>query len=181
MVRVKKFTNERSKAQLSLIWSFSLFATATFVAEFWVSDASAAENQLGRSSSRRVENVKANRGSLIFRVRNAQGKGKFVYCGLFDAKKSWPSKEVLGVRGRVNRNGEATCRFTSLPPGSYAIAAYHDANGNGELDTNWMGIPKEGWCTSRNVRPKWGAPKWEKARFRISGGKQQILRSSLNY
>lgn len=31
----------------------------------------------------------------------------------------------------------------ALPFGSYAIGCVHDENGNGKLDTNLLGIPRE--------------------------------------
>jgi len=34
--------------------------------------------------------------------------------------------------------------LAGIPPGTYAIACYHDENDNGKLDTNFLGIPKEG-------------------------------------
>ena len=40
-----------------------------------------------------------------------------------------------------------TMRFVvqDLAPGRYALSAFHDENDNGELDTNLLGIPSEGY------------------------------------
>ena len=35
--------------------------------------------------------------------------------------------------------------FTGLSPGDYAVAAFHDADGDGELDQNILRIPTEGY------------------------------------
>lgn len=53
------------------------------------------------------------------------------------------------------RNGEARVALTGLAPGSYAISVFHDANGNGKLDT-FAGIPREGYGFSSNppFRPR---------------------------
>lgn len=56
-----------------------------------------------------------------------------------------------------------TCRFQGVEPGTYAVAVFHDANGNGELDTNFVGIPSEDWAVSNNVRPMMGAPSFDDA------------------
>lgn len=45
-----------------------------------------------------------------------------------------------------------------LSPGSYAVAVLHDSNGNGRIDTNFIGIPKESVGTSNNPRPRFRAP-----------------------
>lgn len=59
-------------------------------------------------------------------------------------------------------------QFRALPPGTYAIGAFHDANGNGKLDT-MMGIPREGFAFSRNPAMKPRAPHFNEASFRSNG------------
>ena len=46
----------------------------------------------------------------------------------------------------------AICQFNDIPPGTYAIAVFHDENANGKLDKNFLGIPCEGYGASNNVR-----------------------------
>lgn len=122
--------------------------------------------------------------AVIFEVSGIQADKHYVYCGLFDAKKHWPKaeKQTKGVRARV-KHGRATCVFPKVAPGAYAIAAYHDANGNGKLDTNWMGKPTEGWCTSQDIRSAWSAPKWSDAKFEVgsNGTRERSLYASLVY
>jgi uncharacterized protein (DUF2141 family) len=42
---------------------------------------------------------------------------------------------------------------------------FHDANENGELDTNFLGLPKEAYAFSNNAKVTFGPPKFEKAMF----------------
>lgn len=65
----------------------------------------------------------------------------------------------------VTRDG-AHAAFADLPPGRYAVSVYHDANGNGRLDTV-AGIPREGFGFSRNppLRPR--APRFAEAEILI--------------
>jgi uncharacterized protein (DUF2141 family) len=65
-----------------------------------------------------------------------------------------------------------TCRFAARP-GSYAILAMHDENGNGTMDRNFLGIPKEGFGASRGAHGAFG-PKFADARFDYAGGAQTI-------
>lgn len=58
--------------------------------------------------------------------------------------------------------------FRAVPTGAYAIAAFHDANGNGKLDTI-IGLPKEGFAFSRNPVTKMRAPHFHEASFRSNG------------
>ena len=52
---------------------------------------------------------------------------------------------------RVARASTGTVQVTipNLPPGQYALAVFHDENDNGRVDTNWAGLPTEGFGFSR--------------------------------
>ena len=50
------------------------------------------------------------------------------------------------------------------PPGTYAVKLHIDENENGELDTNFLGIPKEQFGFSNNAKAL-GIPKFEAASF----------------
>lgn len=67
----------------------------------------------------------------------------------------------------------------SLPPGTYAVQAMHDLNDNGELDTGFMGIPKEPWGFSNNAKGKFGPPKWKDIVFSLDGEGAQTINLNL--
>jgi uncharacterized protein (DUF2141 family) len=50
----------------------------------------------------------------------------------------------------------------------HAVKLYHDANGNGELDRNMLGLPSEGYGFSNNGG-RYGSPAFEEASFTIDG------------
>ena len=54
-----------------------------------------------------------------------------------------------------------------LPPGIYAVAVLHDENSNGKVETNILGIPKEGVSTSNNPHPKFRAPNFVESKFEL--------------
>ncbi len=54
-----------------------------------------------------------------------------------------------------------------LLPDDYAFSMYIDMNGNGKLDKNLFGIPKEPYCFSQNVKPKLSAPKFNDCQFSL--------------
>ena len=66
-------------------------------------------------------------------------------------------------------SGHATCEFHGVSAGVYAVSIFHDENLNGRLDTNWMGIPREGVGASNNPKPRMGPPKFAAAEFQHSG------------
>ncbi|GLP96421.1 DUF2141 domain-containing protein [Paraferrimonas sedimenticola] len=61
--------------------------------------------------------------------------------------------------------GEAKSVQVELPHGEYAIYAYQDSDGDNELDTNWIGIPKEPVGVSNNAKGSMGPPKYKDAKF----------------
>ena len=63
--------------------------------------------------------------------------------------------------------------FTGLPPGDYALALFHDENGNARFDT-MLGIPREGFGFSRNPVVRFGAPRFDKVSMRLGSGYTRI-------
>ena len=106
-------------------------------------------------------------------VRSASGQ---VTALLFLGDGGFPAKEARALR-RVSvpaSLGETTLRFAGVAPGSYAVTVYHDENGNGKLDTNWIGIPKEPVAVSNNAKGRMGPPKYKDAMFTIEDGDKAL-------
>jgi uncharacterized protein (DUF2141 family) len=56
---------------------------------------------------------------------------------------------------------------------------FHDENGDGRLDTNVLGIPREGVGVSNNKIRSFGPPKWDDAKFALKG--DLVLDIALHY
>ena len=107
-------------------------------------------------------------------IRNDHGA---IYCQLFSGAKGFPrkvSKTTAVVRAQL-RDGSATCVFPNVSPGSYAVAVYHDENGNGRLDRGFMGIPKEGVGVSNDAQRSWGVPNYDQAKFVVEAEEERIV------
>jgi len=78
------------------------------------------------------------------------------------------------------RNTEARCDFEDIPPRTYALTVIHDENMNGKLDTNWLGIPTEGYGFSNDAKALLGAASFSAASFRYAGGTLDLT-ISLHY
>lgn len=63
---------------------------------------------------------------------------------------NWTSA-AASAQARPEANVTAV-RLRLPGPGSYAFIALHDANGNGSMDKNLVGIPKEGFGTTDGQR-----------------------------
>ncbi len=75
---------------------------------------------------------------------------------------AWQTK-VARVRG-----GQAQVILQGVPVGEYAVAVVHDENNNNKLDTNWLGMPREGIGMSNNARGRLGPPKYRDAKFGVT-------------
>ena len=58
-----------------------------------------------------------------------------------------------------------TIIIDDLPKGEYAFIMYHDKNDDGKMNRNLIGIPKEPFGFSNNVRPKFSKPTFEECKF----------------
>jgi uncharacterized protein (DUF2141 family) len=52
-------------------------------------------------------------------------------------------EHVFRTKGAPASEGMTRVVISDLPLGQYALAIFHDENGNEKLDTNFIGIPKE--------------------------------------
>jgi uncharacterized protein (DUF2141 family) len=103
-------------------------------------------------------------GDLTIEVSGiTPGHGK-IYVAVYDRPETFPT----AGRQRAGRILEATgqslvVHFKDLPPGEYAAVAFEDENGNGKLDKNFLGIPKEPYGFSNGARGSAGPPKFSAA------------------
>jgi uncharacterized protein (DUF2141 family) len=100
----------------------------------------------------------------ITQLRNDKGR---VNISLYCSKEGYPSQSEKAYRKVEAAIKEGTCEviFDNLPPGEYAVSLMHDENRNGKMDTNFFGIPKEGYGASNDAKAILGPPKYEEARF----------------
>jgi len=65
--------------------------------------------------------------------------------------------------------GETVVTLKNVPAGNWAVLAYQDANNNGKLDRNFVGMPTEKYGFSRDARGSFGPPDFAEAAFAVSG------------
>ena len=82
-------------------------------------------------------------------------------------------KEGMAIMGISTKavSGITELHIDDLPEGQYALAIYHDENGNEELDTNWLGIPKEPIGFSNSKMKTFGPPKFKECAFLFKADK----------
>jgi uncharacterized protein (DUF2141 family) len=105
-------------------------------------------------------------------MHNAQGN---VFVGLYAS----PAKFLQGNQSDAQRKvkastGPITVSFDNLPAGTYAVGAFHDENANDHLDTNFLGLPTEGYALSNGVRAVMAKPTFQQAAFTVGNGDKPV-------
>jgi uncharacterized protein (DUF2141 family) len=100
-------------------------------------------------------------------VRNADGH-LFVAVESTEAGWNFKAESVAQTKLPASK-GRVTHVFEGLAPGKYAVMVIHDENENGKLDSNFMGIPSEGYGFSQNPRVMRRAT-FEEALFELPAG-----------
>jgi uncharacterized protein (DUF2141 family) len=58
--------------------------------------------------------------------------------------------------------------FANLPQGVYAVNLFHDENMNGKMDSNYFGMPEEGYGFSNNPAKRMGKPGFDETNFQLN-------------
>jgi uncharacterized protein (DUF2141 family) len=113
--------------------------------------------------------------TLIIHVGHVSPRGGVLRLGLYDAA-GYP-KDVNPVKAAdvPARAGETVVTLEDVPPGLYAIEAFQDINGNGQMDYDWLGLPLEPFGFSRDIRPRFSKPDFAQVKFTVAPGAQTQL------
>lgn len=107
-----------------------------------------------------------NLSVLVSGLKPATGT---VEVSLFDSAESFLREPYRQESGAVNPDGQFGTEFVFLAEGEYAIVVVHDANGNGRLDTGFLGFGGERYGYSNNVSAWFGRPDFDEVKFRVEG------------
>jgi uncharacterized protein (DUF2141 family) len=114
---------------------------------------------------------------LRVRLKGFTGTDGMVRVTLFTGKKGFPNKPKHAFRVGENTitGDQAAVTFTGIPFGTYGVGAFHDENDNGKMDTNFVGVPKEGYGASNDARGSFGPPSFEDAAFTVDRETVEII------
>ncbi|HEY0600901.1 DUF2141 domain-containing protein [Brevundimonas sp.] len=99
-----------------------------------------------------------------------------VMVALYDSPAAYSGGRPVGQVKLDVAAGETIATFEGLPAGDYAAKAFHDVDGDGEMNLNPFGIPSEPYAFSNNAVGNMGPASWERARFAVSGPVAQTIR-----
>jgi uncharacterized protein (DUF2141 family) len=108
--------------------------------------------------------------TLVIHVGHISPRGGVLRLGLYDA--AGYARDVNPVKAAdvAAHAPETAVTLHDVPPGHYAIEAYQDMNGNGEMDYDWLGLPLEPFGFSRDARPGFSKPGFSAVEFAVTEG-----------
>ncbi len=121
-------------------------------------------------------NVTVQEGRVVVIITNIPENVGTAMVALSNSKEDY-EKEGIAFMGRSAEVAEnrAEVEFENIPYGIYAIKVFHDEDEDGELDTNFLGIPSEAYGFSNNARGSFGPAAWEDAKFTFSSEKDTLF------
>lgn len=106
--------------------------------------------------------------TLTFPALSAkQGK---VMIAVYDSADGWRSGKPARIAQADAADAEPSAKIVALPPGTYAVRAFQDVDGDGKLGTNPFGLPVEPYGFSRDAAPNMGPPAFDAAAFEVKAG-----------
>lgn len=100
----------------------------------------------------------------IENIRNDKGD---VLISIYTSQADWLEESTPDHDGKQKAQAGSVVFKFDLPPGVYGAAAFHDENSNGVFDTNFLGLPLEGYAMSNDARPFLSRPSFDAASFTL--------------
>jgi len=115
-------------------------------------------------------------GNIVLTVGNFHNDKGIARIALFSSSDGFPDQPSMAVKtlDAEIRDGRLKASFVNVPYGVYAVSVLHDENRNGKMDTNWVGMPKEGYGASNDAKSSFGPPKFKDAKFFLATKELQL-------
>ena len=120
--------------------------------------------------------VPACAATLSVTVANVDKRGGELHVALYD-ETSWSNDDAKPIVDAIVPAipPQTTVVMTDVAPGIYGVKTYQDANKNDRFDEGLFGIPLERYGFSRDARPRFAEPKFERTKFAIVPGENAIV------
>ena len=102
---------------------------------------------------------------LVLKVENLKNQEGQLIITLFSNSQDFLKKPVYERYVSLEDQTDVRLVLDDVPTGEYALCIVHDQNNNGDIDTNFLKIPKESYGFSHNPKSKFGPPPFDRAKF----------------
>jgi uncharacterized protein (DUF2141 family) len=116
---------------------------------------------------------------IILKINDVEQQGT-LYVNFCTQPDEWSANGKYHYKFATPTKGTNIFTITNIPTGMYAVAIFQDNNGNGQLDENIFGVPKEPFAFSNNIIPKFSTPDFEDCKFQYAKDGQVLSINLLN-
>jgi uncharacterized protein (DUF2141 family) len=107
-------------------------------------------------------------------VLNKPEAGGLLRLALCNSKEAFDSEKGCKLLSAPADGTVVHVTFTDLPAEEYAVKVFHDINSDSELNTSWIGWPKEPYGFSNDAPVNMGPPPYRLAAFHMKNGPNSI-------
>jgi len=115
--------------------------------------------------------------AIVIEVTGLKSDTGQIGCAIFSKEDGFPDEIDKALKQILikPKGKKATCTFERYKPSTYAISVMHDLDMNGELNTSFVGKPKEPWGVSKNApQQRFGPPLYKDCKFQYEGGTKTL-------
>lgn len=113
--------------------------------------------------------------AIVLAVQSEDGRGREVRLAVYDDPATFLETPASRHHAKVGEDGLAVVAVRGLKAGEYSFVAYLDLNGDGKLNRNALGKPKEPFIFSNDVKPKLKKPSFDETKVTVSPGEVVVL------
>jgi uncharacterized protein (DUF2141 family) len=113
--------------------------------------------------------------AVVLAVNAGAHQGDAVRLAVYDSPATFLEQPASRHHATVGEDGLAVVEVRGLGAGEYAFVAYLDENGDGKLNRNALGKPKEPFVFSNDVTPKLKKPSFDETKVSVGPGEVVVL------
>lgn len=113
--------------------------------------------------------------AIVLAVKADAHEGDAVRLTVYDSPVTFLEQPASRHHATVGGDGIAVVEVRGLKAGDYSFVAYLDQNGDGKLNRNALGKPKEPFIFSNDVKPKLKKPSFEETKVSVGPGEVVVL------
>jgi len=116
-------------------------------------------------------------GSVEVRIEGISTSEGKIFASIYLSPDGFPdSREtVYAYQSAPAAPGAIVFTFPSVPAGPFAVSVLHDADGNEELSSDFIGIPEEDYGFSQNPESTFGPPDFGEAAVNLAAGETKSV------
>lgn len=116
-----------------------------------------------------VSIIHAQTFKLTIIISGLKTKDGRIEIGIYNKKEDFPKVNKQYKLFKINaENFSGSYTVSNLPKGEYAVAIFHDKNADGICNTNLLGIPREAYGFSNNIKPVFSAPSFNDCKIALN-------------